>query len=221
MVYALMSGGGKNATLALDRARRDRMDVGYLVSIYSGSSDRARFHGTHRALVEQQAKSLGLDPIAVHATDSDFDTAFQELLEKLNALDVRGLVFGDISLKSVRTWYEERVIAAGLEHIEPNWGEPSIEIAWEVVERGYQALVVSVNRARRATKYLGRELDADMVTEIGCTDGIDPCGERGEYHTFVFDGPEFEHTVDFSVGGQLEFEGHQLIELIPPEAVRR
>ena len=166
-------------------------------------------------LVEQHVKSLGLDPIAIQTTETELDTAFRESLEALTKLNVRGVIFGDIHLESVRTWYEERVNAAGLEHIEPNWGDPSIEIAWEVVERGYQAIVVSVDRAQRATRYLGREVDADMVTEIGCTDGIDPCGERGEYHTFVFDGPAFNYPVDFSVDGELELDGHKLVELKP------
>jgi uncharacterized protein (TIGR00290 family) len=219
MVYALMSGGGKNSTLALDRARRDRMDVGYLVSIYAGPLELTRFHGTPRALVERQAKNLGLEPIAVQTTTLDLETAFQESLRRLNELEVKGVIFGDIGLDSVRTWYEDRVSAAGLEHIEPNWGEPSIEIAWEVVERGYQALVVSVNRAQRAAEFLGREFDADLVTEIGCTDGIDPSGERGEYHTFVFDGPAFTCPVGFSSGGEFEFEAHRLIELAPPKTV--
>jgi len=217
MIYALMSAGGKSATLALDRARRDHLDVGYMVSIYTGHPVRARFHGTPRVLVEQQAARLGLKPIAIQTTESDLDTAVKESLRSLKGLGVQGAIFGDIGFDSVRTWYEERVIAAGLEHIEPNWGDPSIEIAWEVVERGYQALVVSVNLAQRATRYLGRELDADMVTEIGCTDGIDPCGECGEYHTFVFDGPAFDQPVNFRVGGTLEFEGHRQIELTPPE----
>ncbi len=216
MTYALMSGGGKNSTLALDRARRDHMDVGYLVSICVGSPDRTRFHGTPRALIERQAESLGLEPIMVQTAVQDLEDAFQESLDELNGLGVEGVIFGDISLDSVRTWYEDRVNAAGLEHIEPNWGDPSIEIAWEVVERGYQSLVVSVNRAHSATKFLGREFDADLVTEIECSDGIDPSGERGEYHTFVFDGPAFEFPVDFSIGKHTEFEGHKLIELAPP-----
>jgi uncharacterized protein (TIGR00290 family) len=215
MVYALMSGGGKNATLALDRARRDNMDVAYLVSIYTGVPSRARFHGTPRVLIEQQARSLGLEPIAIDTAMSDLESAFDETLSALHDLGVQGVVFGDISLDSVRAWYEERVIAAGLEHIEPNWGDPSIEIAWEVVERGYQALVVSVNRGQRAAKFLGREFDADLVTEIGCTDAIDPSGERGEYHTFVFDGPAFNGPVGFAVGSAFDFEGNRLVELTP------
>ena len=154
--------------------------------------------------------------MAISTTESDLDSAFKNTLLALAELNVTGVIFGDVNLESVRTWYEERVNAAGLEHLEPNWGDPSIEIAWEVVERGYQALVVSVNRAQRANKYLGCEVDADMVTEIGCTDGIDPCGERGEYHTFVFDGPAFDHPVDFTVGGELESDGQRLVELLPP-----
>ncbi len=215
MVYALMSGGGKNSTVALDRARGDSMDVGYLVSICAGSPDRIRFHGTPRTLIDEQAKSLGLEHITVQTATQSLEVAFQEALHKLKQLDVTGVIFGDIGLDSVRTWYEDRVNAAGLEHIEPNWGEPSIEIAWEVVERGYQALVVSVNRAHQATRFLGREFDADLVTEIGCTDGIDPSGERGEYHTLVFDGPAFARPVDFSIGDEFEFEAHKLIELAP------
>ncbi len=215
MVCALMSGGGKNSTLALDRAKREHMDVAYIVSIYAGRHGLTRFHGTPRTLIEQQAKSLGLEPIAVVTEAGDYDSAFQESLQLLAQLKVGGVVFGDISLDSVRTWYEDRVNAAGLKHITPNWGEPSIEIAWEVIERGYQALVVSVNRGQRAAHYLGREFDADMVTELGCTDGIDPSGERGEYHTFVFDGPALSTPVDFSVGSEFKFEEHRLIELVP------
>ncbi len=218
MIYALMSGGGKNATLALDRARRNQLDVRYQISIYTGTPNRARFHGTPRALVELQARSLGLEPIAIQTIETILEPALQESFETLAELDVQGVICGDIGLESVRSWYEKRVKAAGLNHVEPNWGDPPIEIAWEVVERGYQSLVVSVNRAQRATQFLGREVDADLVTEIGCIEGIDPSGEHGEYHTFVFDGPAFSQPVDFTVGNKLELYGHELLDLIPPTA---
>lgn len=214
MTYALMGCGGKNSTLALDRARRNHVDVAYLMTVYGGTQDRARFHGTQRLLVERYANSLGLEPIAIQTSGYDLGTAFEEQLGALAGLGVHGVIFGDINLESVRSWYEERVKAAGLDHVEPNWGGPSIEVAWEVVERGYQALVVSVNRAARSAKLLGREFDADMVTEIGCMDAIDPSGERGEYHTFVFDGPSFESPVEYSVGEEFENEGHRVIDLI-------
>jgi len=125
------------------------------------------------------------------------------------------VMFGNISLADVRAWYEERVTAAGLAHHEPLWGEPSMELAYEVVERGYHALVVAVNLEMRAVRFLGRELDADLLTEIGITDDLDPCGERGEYHTFVFDGPEFQAPVGFAIGEPLVREGHRFLDLRP------
>ncbi len=220
MTYALMSSGGKDSTVALDRARRQNMDVAYLVNIYEGSTDRVRFHGVRHELIELQAKALNLVPITAHTTPDDFEQAFLGTLQQLNDRDVEGVIFGNIHLADVRAWYEERVRDAGLEHIEPIWGDPPIEIAWEVVERGYQALIVSVDLKQAAVPFLGRELDADVVTEIGCIDNLDPCGELGEYHTFVFDGPEFREPVSFVLGDTIEKDGHQFVDLIASPAAK-
>jgi diphthamide synthase (EF-2-diphthine--ammonia ligase) len=99
--------------------------------------------------------------------------------------------------------------------VEPIWGEPSIEVAWEVVERGYQAVVVSVDLSLGAATFLGREFDADLVTDLGCTEGLDAGGEHGEYHTFVYDGPAFDIPVPFSLGDTVEIEGHRFVDLMP------
>jgi uncharacterized protein (TIGR00290 family) len=210
-----MSSSGKDCTLALDRARRRRMDVRWLANVYEGNTGRVRFHGVRRALVETQAAALGLDPV-LRATHPDpFEAAFDGLLSDLKDRGCTGIIFGNIHLEDVRQWYEARVRAAGLEHVELLWGEPSIELLYEVVERGYHGLIVSVNLRERATEFLGRELDADLVTELGITDDLDPCGERGEFHTFVYDGPEFRAPVRFDVGETLEHEGHRFLDLVP------
>jgi diphthamide synthase (EF-2-diphthine--ammonia ligase) len=91
-----------------------------------------------------------------------------------------------------------------------------MELAYEVVERGYRAIVVSVDLSRPAAGFLGRELDADLLTEIAITEGLDPCGERGEYHTFVYDGPQFSQPVVVEPGATVEFEGHRFLDLVPP-----
>lgn len=215
MSYAIMSGGGKDSTLALDRSRRNDLDVRYLVNIYEGSTNRVRFHGVRRELIAKQAQCLNLELIARHTHPDTFEQAFHSALQELRDRGVRGVVFGNIHLADVRSWYENRVTGAGLEHIEPIWGDPPIELAWEVVERGYQAVVVSVDLGQGAKTLLGREFDADLVTELGCTEGPDPCGERGEYHTFAFDGPEFKHPVEFARGETVEIEGHRFLDLIP------
>lgn len=213
MPYALMSSGGKDCTLAYDRARRDGLDIRYLASIYEGSTGRVRFHGIRHELLTAQAHALGLEPVLRHTAPADFETVFLGLLEHLDELGLDGVVFGNVHLEDVRAWYEERVRDVGLEHVEPLWGEPGIELLHEVVERGYHALVVSVDLARPAVPFLGRELDADLLTEIGITEDLDACGEYGEYHTYVFDGPTFRAPVNVIPGAPIEIEGHRFLEL--------
>ena len=217
MPLALMTSGGKDGTLALDRARRSGLDVRWLASVFEGNTGRLRFHGVPHQLLATQAHALGLEPVLVRTHPDTFEQAFARLLADLKARGCTGVMFGNVSLADVRAWYEERVTAAGLEHHEPLWGEPSMELVYEVVERGYRAVVVAVNLEMQATRFLGRELDADLITEIGITDDLDPCGERGEYHTFVFDGPEFQTPVGFVLGPALEREGHRFLDLRPPD----
>jgi uncharacterized protein (TIGR00290 family) len=216
MAYALMTSGGKDAVLALDRARRAGRDVSLLVTLYDGATSRVRFHGLRKQLLELQAGALGLELLALPVPPGGYEPVFNDALQHLRTRGLTGVVFGNISLADVRNWYEERVVAAGLEHIEPLWGGPAVEIAWEVVERGFRALVVSVNLEEGATSFLGREFDADLVTQISVIDHLDPSGERGEYHTFVFDGPDFAHTVGFTRGQPIEHEGHRYLDLLPP-----
>ncbi|MBI4420343.1 MAG: diphthine--ammonia ligase [Gemmatimonadetes bacterium] len=214
MPYALMSSGGKDGTLALDRATRHGLDVRFLVNIYEGSTGRVRFHGVRHELIARQAEALGLQLVADHTTPDAFEPVFLRALEALKRRGCDGVVFGNIHLADVRAWYEERVLAAGLDHVEPLWGDLPIELLHEVVERGYRALVVSVDLKQKAAPFLGRELDAELVTEIGITDDLDPCGERGEYHTFVFDGPTFRAPLEVARGQTVEIDGHQFVDLV-------
>jgi uncharacterized protein (TIGR00290 family) len=215
MTYALMSSGGKDSTLALDRARRQGLDVRFLANLYDRASGRVRFHGVRATLISDQADALGLTCVQAAAGEDDFDDAFATLLDSLRQRGCEGVVFGNIHLADVREWYETRVRALGLDHVEPLWGEPPIELVYEVIERGYRAVIVGVDAHRGAAPFLGRELDADVVTELGITEGLDPAGERGEYHTFVYDGPAFTAPVAIEIGTVREEQGHRLLDLLP------
>lgn len=216
MSYALMSSGGKDAMLALDRARRAGYHVPLLVSLYDGATSRVRYHGVRKQLLDLQATALDLELLALPVPPGGYEPVFNDALRNLRARGIRGVVFGNISLADVRAWYEQRVVAADLEHVEPLWGDPAVEIAWEVVERGFRPIIVSVNLAEHAIPFLGREFDADLVTQISVQDQLDPSGERGEYHTFVFDGPDFAHPVGFTTGQTIEEDGHRILDLLPP-----
>jgi uncharacterized protein (TIGR00290 family) len=214
MAYALMSSGGKDGTLAFDRASRSGLNVRYLANIYEGSTGRVRFHGVRQEMIALQARALGLELVSAHTSPEPFEPVFLQTLKELKDKGCDGVVFGNIHLADVRAWYEERVLAAGLDHVEPLWGDPPIELVHEVVERGYRALLVSVDLKQGAAKFLGRELDADLLTEIGIADDLDPCGERGEFHTYVFDGPTFEKPIPFVKGPMVEIDGHRFVDLM-------
>lgn len=213
MSYALMSSGGKDSTLALDRARRMGLDVRFLANIYDRSSGRVRFHGVRHELIGAQAASLGLECLQSDTKPDDFEAVFLGMLDDLRARGCKGLVFGNIHLVDVRGWYERRVRGKGLEHVEPLWGEPAIELVHEVVERGYRALVVGVDLTRPAAGFLGKELDANLLTEISITDSLDAAGECGEYHTFVYDGPTFAYPLLLQQGKPVEADGHRFLDL--------
>jgi uncharacterized protein (TIGR00290 family) len=188
--YAVAFSGGKDSMLALDRALRARLRVARLLTLYDEASARVRFHAVPVAVMRVQAEALGL-PISLYPTTPvTFEQVFHQALEDLRAEGVDGLIFGDIHLSDVRTWYELHVRAAGLEHVEPLWGEPPESLVREVIARGYAAVLTCVEEARTNPAWLGQPLCEELVAAFEAR-GIDPCGERGEYHTLVTDGPLF------------------------------
>ena len=108
MSYALMSSGGKDSTLALDRARRTGLDVRFLANIYDGSTGRVRFHGVRHELIEAQAASLRLECVQASAQPEEFEDVFLRVLDDLKVRGCQGIVFGNIHLEDVRGWYERR-----------------------------------------------------------------------------------------------------------------
>ncbi len=182
-------------------------------SIHEGNTGRIRFHGTPAALLREQADALGLELIQAGTHPDDFESVYLRLLEELVGKEVEGVVYGNIHLRDVRAWYEERTRREGLSHLEPLWGGAPREIAREFVDLGYRATVVGVDLTLGDPSWLGRELDHAFVDQLEGS-GVDACGERGEYHTFVWDGPLFRKPVGFRTGRILERDGHQFLDLL-------
>lgn len=221
MIHAVSWSGGKDSMLALDRAVRERLHVRFLFNIYEGNTNRVRFHGVRRELIAAQAEALGgaeglgprLELVQEATHPSDYETAFARALDRLAARGVAGIVFGNIHLADIRAWYEERTGRRGLAHVEPLWGaEPRVLLA-ELLDRGYRARVVSVSLELADPRWLGRVLDPVLAAELDAAGG-DTAGERGEYHTFVFDGPLFRHPVAVDAGPTFETEGHRILDLL-------
>jgi uncharacterized protein (TIGR00290 family) len=215
MRCALGWSGGKDATLALDRAVRQGLDVRYLFNIHEGTSGLVRFHGVRRELIARQAEALGLELLEGRTDPAGFEAELLRILDALRLRGVEAILFGNIHLADVRGWYEERTTGLGFRHVEPLWGTPPADAAAELVARGYRARVVSVNLEIGRAEWLGRNFDAALLEELRRTEGVDAAGERGEYHTFVFDGPLFRHPVAHETGVVFEREGHRIQDLVP------
>ena len=198
-VYALMWSGGKDSALALQRARLAGLEVGRLLNFFEAASGRVRFHATRVELVQAQADALGVELRAIGTAWPEMEGRLQLELVRLRENGFAGVVLGDIHLADVRAWYEERVTAAGLEHVEPIWGEPPMALVREFAESGGRAVITCVDRTQLDPSWLGRIIDERFPDEI-LVAGIDPCGENGEYHSFAFQGPMFNRPVGWRPG---------------------
>jgi diphthine-ammonia ligase len=186
--YALSSSGGKDSLLALHRATDAGLHVSRLLTLYDEATERVRFHGVPVAVMRAQADLLGRPLTLAPTTPGTFERVFVSALADLRAEGFAGLIFGNIHLADVRAWYEERVRAAGLEHVEPLWGEAPASLARQVVRLGYQAILTCVEEASADPAWLGQPLSEALIAACERR-GIDPCGERGEYHTLICAGP--------------------------------
>jgi uncharacterized protein (TIGR00290 family) len=196
---ALLWSGGKDIALALARARAMGIQVDRLLSFFDSATGRVRFHATRVEMLEAQAASIETELRAIPTTWAEMETSLKRELRSLAEEGFSGVVLGDIHLADVRAWYEERVTAAGLEHIEPIWGEPPQQLLEEFVSSGGRAVVTCVELAKLDETWLGRVIDQGFANEIAGT-GVDPCGENGEYHSFAFAGPVFTRQVEWAPG---------------------
>ncbi|MGH7503505.1 MAG: ATP-binding protein [Longimicrobiales bacterium] len=218
MTIAMAWSGGKDSMLALDRLIRAGHDVRFLLNLYDRASGRIRFHGVRRELIQRQAERIGLLPFQLAVSQDNFETVFLDGLARLRRAGATGIAFGNIHLADVRGWYEERTTAAGLAHIEPLWGARSEELVAELMSRGYRAMLTSVDVARAKREWLGRLLDPSLAKAIVASPGVDPAGEAGEYHTFVYDGPLLREPIDLVQGIVHDTANHAMIDLVESEA---
>ena len=209
---ALSFSGGKDSMLALDRALKAGARVEYLLTLYDEASQRVRFHNVPIVLIQAQADALGIPLLAYPNAPERFEAVFLQALRELKQRNIDTILFGNIHLSDVRAWYEERTTAAGFVHREPLWGEAPAQLVRAYLDRGYKALLTCIELARARPAWLGAQMDEALVREFEQA-GIDPCGERGEYHTFVYDGPLFARPLPVHAGSVSEAAGFRMLDV--------
>jgi uncharacterized protein (TIGR00290 family) len=197
--------GGKDSALALDALRRDEtVEVVALLTTVTGVYDRISIHGVRRELLRAQARAAKLPlhemVIPPACTNAEYEAALAGALEDVRAShpDVRRIAYGDLFLADVRQYREERLRAHGFEGLFPLWGRSTEQLARELVHRGFEARLVCVDTTVLDARFAGRLFDDDFLRDLPST--IDPCGERGEFHTYVAAGPIFEAPIPYELG---------------------
>ncbi|MFB6191310.1 MAG: diphthine--ammonia ligase [Candidatus Nanohaloarchaea archaeon] len=199
--------GGKDSAYCLGRARKsEEYDVVELFTTVSGEFDRVCFHGLRKGLLERQAGSTGIPARTVELpggySQQEYAGRMQELYREYRSRGIETVIFADIYLEEVREERQEMLREAGLEGAWPVWGEDTGELAQDFVDRGFRAVTVSVDGSRLDRSFAGREFDREFIEDL--PSGVDPCGENGEFHTFVYDGPVFENALEIETGEVVE-----------------
>jgi uncharacterized protein (TIGR00290 family) len=217
---------GKDSTLALARAREDpELEVVGLLTTLNAEADRVAMHAVRRELLLAQADALGLPVHAVElpwpCSNEQYERLMSEAVESARSDGVTRMLFGDLHLADVRAYRENALGGTGIQPVFPLWGRSTSELAAEMVERGIRATVTCVDPRQLDASFAGRSFDRSLLADL--PEGVDPCGENGEYHTFVHDGPGFAAPIVVRVGEVVERDGFVFADVLgdsaPPDRV--
>ncbi len=195
--------GGKDSALALYHALRSgHWDIHHLLTSVNEQHGRVSMHGVRTELLEAQAQRLVL-PLQTLALPGDvsmeeYDRRMNQMLQGIEADGITHSIFGDIFLDDLRQYRETQLQRAGLRGAFPLWQRNTTELIHEFVDLGFRAVLVCINEKHLPTDFAGRELDLDLLRDLPKT--VDPCGENGEYHSFVYDAPIFSSPITFTKG---------------------
>ena len=195
--------GGKDSALALHalRSSPDFEPAGLLTTI-NEDYDRISVHGVRRELLERQTESIGLPLrkvlIPKDCTNEIYEDRLAAALREAKAQGIHHVAFGDLFLEDIRAYREKQMAALGLEPVFPVWGLDTAQLARDFIGLGFRALLVCVDTEALAPAFVGRSFDENLLRIL--PSGVDPCGENGEFHTFVYAGPIFREPVRVRLG---------------------
>ena len=210
--------GGKDSAMALHALQSaGESRVTALLTTVTEEYDRISMHGVRRVLLERQAASIGLPLHAVlippQCVNTTYETRMKEALNQHLARGVQRVAFGDIFLEDLRVYRERNLAQIGMEALFPIWKRDTRELARDFLRLRFQAIVVCVDPRVLDPSFAGRVLDESFFADL--PPGADPCGENGEFHTFVFDGPIFQTPVHFTTGEKVLRDGFWFCDLLP------
>jgi len=195
--------GGKDSVLALEELRRDQhyLTMALLTTVTEGY-DRVSMHGIRVSLIRRQAEAIGipLETVLIpqSASNDEYESRMRKILTRAQADGVTAVAFGDVFLEDVRRYREEKLAQVSMKGLFPLWKKNTIDMAREFIESGYRAILTCVDSHHLGRSFVGREFDEQLLSDL--PEGVDPCGENGEFHTFVYDGPILRRPIHIRKG---------------------
>jgi uncharacterized protein (TIGR00290 family) len=195
--------GGKDSVLALYELQKgDDHEVEALLTILTEGYERISMHGVRSILLEGQANSVGLPIekvyISRNSSNEEYEAKMKEVLQKHLRAGVSSVVFGDIFLEDLRRYRVDNLSKIGLQAIFPIWKRDTTELAHRFIDLGFKAVLTCIDSNFLDKAFVGRLFDRQLLSELPST--VDPCGENGEFHSFVYDGPIFQKRVSYTKG---------------------
>jgi uncharacterized protein (TIGR00290 family) len=208
---------GKDSTLALHVARAELgLDVRALLVTVNADADRVAMHAVRRDLLDAQADRLGIPlhvvEIPALCPNDVYEQRMGAAVAAARGDGIEQMIFGDLFLADVREYRERNLAGTGLAPTFPLWGRPTGELARDMLAAGIRATLTCVDPAALPAEFAGRSYDADLLADLPA--GVDPCGERGEFHTFVHDGPGFRAPIDVELGEVVERDGFVFCDVV-------
>ncbi len=206
--------GGKETSLACYKARQDKnLKVKYLLNMVSEDGRHSRSHGVSSALLRAQADAMGIPIIQRKTTWESYERVFKRAVSELKKKGVKIGIFGDIDLQEHRDWVERVCKEIEIKPLLPLWKEDREELLKEFIRIGFKAIVVATKADLLGKEWLGRKIDEEFIKDLKKLNGVDLCGEKGEYHTFVTDGPLFKKRIEITKSKKVLRKNHWFLEI--------
>lgn len=201
---------GKDSAWMLHVLKQDpSIEIGGLLTTMNEQFDRVAMHAVRRGMLEQQADAAGVPlrtiPLPWPCTNDDYETRMSAAIAQAVAEGFTHVAFGDLFLEDVRRYREEKLAGTGLTPMFPLWGVPTDQLAPEMIEGGLRSVLTCVNPKQMDRSFAGRRFDRKLLTDLPA--GVDKCGERGEFHSFAYDGPMFNRPIAVVVGEIVDRDG--------------
>ena len=217
MSFALSWSGGKDSALTLWTLRQARLEPEALITTVTAGYERVSMHGVRRELLVRQAEALGIPLVEVlippACVNDVYDMRMAEAFGAAPLSSVEAVAFGDLFLEDVRAYREERLAAGGKHGLFPLWGRDTTALAQQFLAAGFEATLVCIDPRALDPACAGRRYDERLLAEL--PPGVDPCGENGEFHTFVHGGPIFAESIACKTTETVERDGFVFCDLTP------